>query len=144
MSASRAEWVASIRAIGQQADGILAVEIVRQEDLPDIVASVMLGNIDAGRLLEAVVGALDHINAAPRSRPCLCSCCPRPLRKRSHFTLAVAMPERSDASHYLALAVCARCGRTNTEIKPKVTSALQKLWPDLREVAISHPQGGRA
>ena len=140
----RAEWMSGVRAITEEAAGLLTVEIIRCDDMPGLIALALVGDPDASRAVHAVQRTLMVIRNAPRRSPTLCSCCPRPIRKGVGFALVLAVPERSDPSHFLGLAVCEKCASTTGEIREKATGALRKLWPDLRPVDVTHRHGGRA
>lgn len=137
---------AGLSAIQADAGGVLMVTVVHPSEGPMLLASAMNGNKTAIRLFQAIVQSLEGIARAPRRRPMLCATCPRPLRKMSGFSIAVAMPERGDPSHGLCLAICARCANENqpNAVTAKAITALAKIWPDLKPVTVTHKTGGRA
>lgn len=76
------------------------------------------------------------IAAAPRRRPMLCASCPRALRG-SAYSFVVALPARDDPTQL-------RCAVEPDAITAKAVTALRKLWPDLRPIAITQETGTRA
>ncbi len=129
-----------IRAVHQEAGGVLGLDIVRRRDARDLVVSAAAGDTHAAMVLRAVKDTLAKIQSAPRRRPMLCVCCPRSLLKHD-FAVVLASPEREDRQQGLALAVCTTCATSVPEITAKVAVALREIWPDLRQVTITNEAG---
>lgn len=139
----RDTWADGIQRVGDEAAGVLALQVVQHADVPALIADAIAGDRDATRLLRLVNRALAGIQSAPRSRPHLCAACPRPLRKGRYAIVAV-FPARDDATHGLGLGICTHCGTAHDVIHDKAVLALRRIWPDGRAFTISHPEGGHA
>ena len=142
-AASKAILRDGLERVHREAAGLVDVMVVRLEDAPDMMADAAAGDREARMLLTAVIDALARIDAAPRRAPALCVSCPRAL-KRGQFSFGFAMPRCDDPTAMIALAVCRRCATDRDGIKVRVMVGLQKVWPDLRPVTVTHPAGGRA
>lgn len=126
-----------------EAGGMAELLIVRPSDALDILADAMAGDRQAGSIFRALSEAARSVEAAPRKKPVLCSCCPRPLRG-SDFTFGLVLPSRDNPSISLALGVCSRCAVKRDDVRVKATEALRRMWPELRTVTPTHTAGGRA
>jgi hypothetical protein len=140
MSAETETFAASMTRLHNESGGYVEIATVRPVDVPSIVASALAGDAEARRLLVAVNEGIRHIRSAPRRKPALCVCCPRPLRAGQQFSVVVVVPVREAPEQLLALGVCARCATTTDEITAKAIQGLRRLWPALRPL----PQGGHA
>lgn len=125
------------------ASGMAELLIIRPSDALDILTDALAGDHQAGSIFRALSEAARSVEAAPRRKPMLCSCCPRPLRG-SVFTFGLILPSRDDPSTGLALGVCSHCAVERSDVRAKATEALRRLLPDLRPVTTTHPAGGRA
>lgn len=135
-------WADAIRRVHDQAAGILHVVVIERDDVPGLLARAMLGDAEATRLAHVLTRALERIAGAPRRRPAMCACCPRPL-KDGRFSIAVALPARDDATQGLALAVCRDCATGRVAVEAAATKALRCLWPAARPIRV-HPGKGCA
>lgn len=126
-----------------EAGGLAELLIVRPSDALDILTDAIAGDPQARSIFRALSVAARSVEAAPRRKPVLCSCCPRPLRG-SDFTFGLILPFRDDRSVGLALGVCGRCAVKRDDVRVKATEALRRMWPDLRPVTPTHTAGGRA
>lgn len=143
MTAGSNTWAKDVQRLHNEAGGALAVQVVQLTDLPGMLGYALAGDPEAARVCTLVSGTLRRIRDAPRKRPMLCASCPAPLRNESYAVVA-AFPARSDASQGLGLAICQRCGTTPKAIRDKAVVALRRIWPDVRAVEVTHPDGGRA
>ncbi len=132
-----------LMSIHREANGVLALNIVRPGDSLNLVAASLEGDSEASRLPRAVCDTVGKIENAPRKKPMLCGCCPRALRG-SGFVICVAIPDRDSPTNGLAFALCEYCSRDDAALVEKASSALRTVWPDLRPVTVTHPGGGRA
>jgi hypothetical protein len=139
---ARSRLADGIKAIQQEADGVLGIDVVRQRDMLDLIMCCASGDANALTLLRAVNDTLTNIGNAPRRRPMLCGCCPRSLLD-GDFAVVIASPERDDRKQALALAICTACAVTVPAITAKAAEVLRKIWPDLRHIEIS-ATGGHA
>ncbi len=132
-----------IQRVNDEASGLLMVQVVQQSDLPSLILDMLAGIADAAQLLRMANDAVASIRAAPRRKPTLCSTCPRALLG-TRFSIILARPACDDPTQALALAICPKCGPDYDAIQAKATVALSRIWPNLRPVTITHPNGGRA
>ncbi len=126
-----------------EAGGLMELVVVRPIDAVDVMADALAGDGRAVSVLQAIERAAEAIRAAPRRLPMLCAACPRPL-KGGHYSFGIALPMSDNPTHGLALAVCTRCATERGDIQTMATAALRRLFPDLRPVAVTHADGGRA
>jgi hypothetical protein len=137
------ELCEGFRKIRGEAAGVIALNIVRPCDAPSLVAACLSGDLEATQLFRAVADTVHKIESAPRGKPMICGCCPRPLRG-SRFTVCVAVPDRTDPTHGLGFALCQACGRDDDALPAKAAAALKSVWPDLRPITVTHGEGGHA
>lgn len=131
-------------AIHREAAGVMTLDVVLREDMPDLVhAALANAQTFAGKLLTRVNLALGDIAKAPATKPKLCATCPR-LLGGGRFSIVLATPACDDPQTALALAVCHDCGTSRGAVRNKAIEALRRLWPDARPIDITHPDGGRA
>lgn len=135
---------ATVHNITAESGGLLDLLIVRPVDLPFVIAEATAGTPDAVMLLIALDAAVARITAASRRSPMLCTSCPRPLLRKTHYSFCIVLPSREDPTNGLALVVCSKCAVTVEEIKAKGVVGLRRIWPGLHQVDITHPTGGRA
>lgn len=143
MSAEREVWEAGVRAVHDEAAGVLSVEVIRPIEAAELMAEAMSGDVEAGKRLRVIARAAQQISEARSTRrPSLCASCPRALLD-NRFSFVIAVPTCEDPTNALALAVCRKCGTSTDQIKRKAAFALKQLWPHLRPIYV-HPTGGRA
>ena len=131
-----------VQRVNDEAGGLLTMLVVRPTDLPGLVLDALGGSDAAAQLLRQALDTTAAIEAAPRRRPMLCARCPRGLRGRQ-YAIVVVHPACDAPSTGLALAVCPKCGPDLAAIRVAAHVALQRVWPDLRPVVVTHP-GGQA
>lgn len=141
---TREAWAASMRRLHEEAAGVVGVTILQPRDMPELMAAALAGDPMAVGLLRTATDTINRIEAAPRRRPMLCGSCPRPLKVKKGLSIVVATPDKDAPEQCLALAICTRCGTTVEEVQEKAVVALRRIWPDTRQVTITHPEGGRA
>ena len=139
----RATWVEGIRQVHDESAGMLSVVIVRQCDAVHLAMDALSGDDKAVALLQQVNDCLQRIGAAPARKPAQCGCCGTNL-EAGRFAIVIASPDTDTPSAGLGLAICRRCGVTAGAIKAAALSALKVIWPDLRPVQVTHPEGSRA
>lgn len=133
----------AVSRVQAEAGGLLALHIVRIQDVPNLLGGALSGHADAAHLLTAVNDLLHRIGQAPASRPMQCACCGSDLQP-GRFALAIATPDIADPSAGLGMAICRRCGTTLGAIKAAALKALRGFWPDGRFIEVTHPDGDRA
>lgn len=131
-------WASDIRAVHDEAGGLLEIHVVRLVDLPSLLDRIAVGDPEAGLLMVATSSALQQIVSAPRNRRMLCACCPRPLKRNTPIALVIAAPKRHEPERCLTLAVCTRCAVAPNDVRAKAIVAMRKLWPKIRPVTITH------
>jgi hypothetical protein len=129
------DWRNGIEAVQREAGGVLSLAIIRARDMPALLAAAMLGNAEAALLAQCVYSTLRGFRRAPRNRPMLCACCPRPVPTTA-FALVVADPGTEGKTLGLTLAICEHCATTDDGIQAKAVAALQTIWPQLRRVTV--------
>ena len=140
---SKAELGAAFQRINDQASGLLVVEAVLLEDMPGLFIEALAGNANALRVLRMVRQSVDRIERAPKNARMLCASCPRSLRQ-GRYIVAAAFPSCDDPAEGMAMAVCDRCASTREQAVERATFGLRRVWPDLRPIAVTHPEGGKA
>ncbi len=137
-------WHDGMQQAHAEAAGIFDVFVIGPESGPELLAAAILGDAHAAALLRAVTHAARQIDAAPRRKPALCLCCPRPIRDAAGTVFVVAEPHTDDASTAIGAALCGRCA-AHSDLTAKVVDGFRRhLWPDARPVRVTHPEGGRA
>lgn len=132
-----------IQQVQVEAGGLLTLQIVQRADMPALILDAVAGSEEAVQLLRLTRDTLASIEAAPRRRPALCGSCPRVLRG-GQFAVVVARPACDDPTQGIAMAICARCGPDHGAIQAKAAVALARIWPDVRAIEVTHPNGGYA
>ncbi len=136
-------WQSEMKAVPSEAGGLMRLHVVRPPDTACILGAMLAGDAEATRLIRVLVDTAVRIERAPRSRPMLCGCCPRPL-KGTGFAICVLYPERPDPTRCIAFAICARCSGSHAETEAKAMIAVKSIWPDSRPLTITDHIGGRA
>ena len=134
---------AGVQRVNDEAGGVLRLQVIRRSDLPGLALDALAGDAEAAELLRQAQDTAAAIEAAPRHRLMLCGSCPRGLRDRK-YAVVLARPGCDDPTMALAMAICLRCGPTPGAIQAAARVALRRIWPDLRDLQVSHPEGGRA
>lgn len=138
-----ATWAEAVRQVHDEAAGMLSVVIVRQCDAVHLALDALSGDDTAVALLLQVKDCIQRIEGASACNRTQCGCCGADLAS-GRYALAIATPDISDPSAGLGMAICRRCGVTVGAIKAAALSALRLIWPDLRPVQVTHPEGSRA
>ncbi len=132
-----------IRQVHVEAGGLLELQVVQRADMSALILDALAGSDEAAQLLRLTQDTLAKIKAAPRREPMLCGACPRALQG-GRFAIIIAKPSCDDPTQGIAMAICTRCGPNLPGIQAAARTALQRIWPDLRPVVVTHPKGGRA
>ena len=132
-----------IRQVSDEGGGLLTVQVIQQRDIPLLVLEMLGGSADAAQVLRLVNDAARHIQTAPRRKPALCGSCDRTLLG-TRFSIILVRPACDDPSQGLALGICPVCGPDFDAIQAKATAALDRIWPGVRGVTVTHGSGGRA
>ncbi len=138
-----ATWAEAVRQVHEEAAGVLSVVIVRQCDAVHLALDALSGDDTAAALLLQVNDCIQRIEGASARNRTQCGCCGANLAS-GRYAVVIASPDVSDPSAGLGMAICRRCGPTVGAIKAAAMSALRLIWPDLRPVQVTHPEGGRA
>jgi hypothetical protein len=138
-------WRDGVQAVNDEAAGLLDVNIIDAVSGAELLANAALGDREAAALLLAVTQAAARIKQAPRRKPALCICCPRAVKRLSSATVfGVAVPATANPSGAIGFVFCDRCAGDRDTLAAKAAEGLRRIWPDLRPVAVTHPEGGRA
>ena len=132
-----------IQQVSAEAGGVLSVQIIRQCDVPALILDALTGSADAAQILRMVNDTVGRIQAAPRRKPALCGTCSRAVVGTA-YSIVLARPDRDAPTQALATAICSACGPTYDAIHAKAIIALGRVWPDIRLIAVTHPDGGQA
>lgn len=137
-------WADGIRAVHDQAAGLLELEVVRPAEMVGILGAAMAGDPRAGLVATMLAGTVKRISAASRTRkPALCGSCPRRLLD-NRYSFVIARPSCDGPMNAVVLAICQKCGTGHDEIQQQAVVALKRLWPGLRPVAVTDKTGGHA
>ena len=113
-------------------------------DVVPLMAESHRGSSEAFHLLEVINYTLAKVQTATPRSPAICACCSGPLKRRA-FAFVVAKPaNKPDATHSLALVICARCGNDRETVRAAGVRALKDVWPEARPITVTHAAGGRA
>lgn len=132
-----------VQRVNDEAGGLLTVQVIQQHDMPAMIADALCGSAEAVQLLRLTNQVLANIQGAPRRKPMLCGCCPRALRG-GRYAIIIARPACDDPTEGLSLAICRKCGPDHDTLQVKAAVALARIWPNVRPVTVTHPEGGRA
>ena len=132
-----------IQRVNDEAGGLLELQVIQRTDLPALILDAVAGSNEAAQTLRLVNDTVASIQAAPRRRRMLCGACPRGLQG-GRFSIIIARPARDDAAQGLAMAICTECGPDFGAIQVAAQVALARVWPNVRPVTVTHPEGGRA
>ncbi len=105
-----------------KAGGVVHVDVFTPEAFTELLLAAMSGDKTAAAMARVVARTVGEIGTAPKRSPKLC-----------------ARPSRA-----LGMAVCTKCATEPDAIVEKARLGLQKIWPSLRKVSVTHPDGGRA
>ncbi len=116
-----------------EAAGVLAIQIVRYNDLAALLFAAAGGDQVATRTIEILGKFLAGVGRASRRKPALCATCDRALR-RSRFACVIVKPFRDDAAEALCLAICASCVPDGSvaDIEARAFDFLKRIWPESR------------
>jgi hypothetical protein len=138
-------WRDGIQAVNDEASGVLDISIIDALAGAELLTNAVLGDREAASLLLAITQAAARIKQAPRRSPSLCICCPRAVKRLSSATVfGVAVPATANPGSAIGFVFCDRCAGDRDTLAAKAAEGLRRIWPDLRPVAITHPEGGRA
>ncbi len=132
-----------VQRVSDEAGGMLTVQVIQQHDMPAMIVGALGGSAEAMQLLRLTNQVLANIQGAPRRKPMLCGSCPRALRG-GRYAVIIARPACDDPTQGLSLAICRKCGPDFDAIQAKAAVALARIWPNVRQVTVTHPGGGRA
>ncbi len=129
-----------IEQLHEDGGGVLDVRIIRHADVPSLLMRALAGDLEASQALSMAQRVIGGIQRAPRRRPMLCGACPGPLRN-SRYAVALVLPARDNPTNGLSFAICDRCGTSRPAIERAAQTALQRIWPKLRRITVTHDGG---
>lgn len=133
--------VECVELLHEEAGGMLDVRIIRHADVPSLLARALAGDLEASQALSMAERVIGGIQRAPRRRPMLCGACPGPLRN-SRYAVVLALPARDDPTNGISFAICHKCGTSQSALERAAQTALQRIWPKLRKITVTHAGGG--
>src|SRR4051812_20838891 len=86
---AQASWHSGIDALRTEAGDHLRHDLIRSDETLRLLSSVLAGDVMASALMQGVIHAKKTIAAAPKAKPALCACCPRPVRPSHDLTFGV-------------------------------------------------------
>lgn len=66
------------------------------------------------------------------------------LEQLARYSLVVVEPTVPEPASWMALAICWRRGASRGAVKAVATRSPRLIWPDVRDIALTHSEGGRA
>ena len=128
--------------VASEAAGVATIHLVRPGPVLNLMAMARAGDQAADTILNVALLTRERIATARPNAPMRCGCCEAPVRDTG-MTLAVVTGRRDDPKSAMALAICPECDGEPQEIAGRALTALRRIWPGLREIAI-HEQEGQA
>jgi hypothetical protein len=133
--AVRAAWTRDVKLVHQEAGDVIQIFLLSPRDCVRIAVAAAAGNSYCVALLHAATDFLHKIATAPKSRPALCLCCPRPIRAATDVLVCLAVPGVKNPRHAIGAGVCRHCA-TSGDLNTKVATAFRNIWPDLRAIEV--------
>lgn len=136
-SPAQTSWRSEIDALRTEARGHLRLDLIRPDETLRLLSSVLVGDVMATALIRGVIHAKKTIAAAPKAKPTLCACCPRPVRPSPDLRFGIVTALSVKPINAFAFAVCKICLR-EPDLLERVTASLRQIWPDLERPAAPH------
>jgi hypothetical protein len=135
---------AGLALVQAEGGGLLDLFLIPPEEGPSLIAAAALGSVTATRVLRAITDTASRIRqSARKTEPTLCLCCPRAVRRLNGVTFGLASPAADRATGAIGFVVCQQCSG-KPDLNAGVQTALRRIWPDLRPIAVTHREGGHA
>jgi hypothetical protein len=131
-------------SLASESGGVLAIYVFGRDDLPPLIAASMRGDAFATQLADAVLGSITIIEEAPRRRPMPCGCCLGPVRQGAGYKIGVVLPDATAVTRGMGFALCRLCSSTAATADAAAIRAVQDIYPNAREIVVTHPAGGAA
>jgi hypothetical protein len=123
---------------------VYRLNIIGPQDLLPLSCAVFTGDAIALARLTAVAESSERIRRMASKSPAICLTCPRAVRD-PQATLAILAPENDATTVAICSAICARCSTGSaSEVLKRAAAAYTTIWPNLRCIEITHPEGGSA
>ena len=133
-----------VKKVHQQAAGMLQIYVVQPMSILKMLIAAYEGRKYDSAVAEIAVTAIKEIDRASKtSEPPLCGACEN-LLVNGRYSLVIAIPSCDDPKDTIVFGICAQCATTDAEVRVKAADALRHIWPDLRQIEITHPNGGTA
>jgi mRNA-degrading endonuclease toxin of MazEF toxin-antitoxin module len=130
--------------LNKESGGLLQLEIIQPEDHAVIAAAAVRGDPVAFSRLTAILQSGDVIRRLARNEGAVCLTCPGTVRN-PEAALAILVPATEQATVAICSALCKQCSTGGfEEIMARAAIAYRAVWPGLRCIAVTHPEGGRA
>jgi hypothetical protein len=130
--------------LNREGGGLYRLEIIRPDDLITLSEAIWSGDEGALTILQAALDSSFRIKRQARKNPVICLCCPRSVREPD-AVLALLVPMTAAPTIAIASALCLRCSAEEPDkIIKRAGNAYTNAYPNLRNVEVTHPEGGRA
>jgi hypothetical protein len=73
---SKAKLQAGVEQVTRQSGGAVEIVVVMQAEISEVVEVALLGEGDAGQILQMIIQTVRRIGEAPKNDPMLCAVCP--------------------------------------------------------------------
>ena len=140
-AAEDTEWRAGMMRAQQESGGMMCVYLATPQDGAALIGAALTGDAMAARVLQMIAETAGQIRSSARKKPALCLCCPRSIRSLAGVVFCIAVPEIEHPTRAIGTAICPRCAPKG---KAGALEGLRRLWPELRPITITNPEGGRA
>jgi len=136
--------VDGLARIDRESGGLLRLEIIGPRDHIAIVSAACGGDCVALSRMRAIIQSAGFIETMARDKPATCLCCPGSVID-PFATLALLSPATDTATVAVCSAICPACSAGPIdEALRRAAAAYAALWPGLRCVDVTHPEGGWA
>jgi hypothetical protein len=133
-----------VNKFNRESSGLFRLEIIWPTDMLPLTYSAYTGDGGAMVRLKAAFDSSARIKRLARKDPVICLTCPRRVRN-ADAVLALLIPAIETPSVAIASALCSRCSEQDEKTTfARAFAAYTKVWPTLRCVEVTHPEGGRA
>ena len=138
-----AALIAGIEQAQAESGGLMSLFVVQPHEAADLFVAALAGNATAYRLVRILTENIRRVRTAPKRAPILCATCQHTLRSTPH-SFVVAEPMGNDPTQTVCLGICVKCAVPVDAVLEKAMGAFREIWPELRPVNVTHPNGGRA
>ncbi len=135
----------ALHELNRNAAGLLFVASIMRSEISLMLLEAQAGNRDAAMMRGAVNALLIGAAYAGDSDPARCGGCRRPIRRGDQdLNFAMISGREPEAPPSMGVVVCTACGPTPDAVLDVAIAALRTVWPDVRHITVTHPDGGHA